>query len=114
MAFREQEREREAEEARQRRAKQDAEDALNRQKEKEQRASDKKAKADALAEMRQCMINEQRKRCTEHVFRIPEKDAWVHQQVLEGKHRGFANMSVPQAAVSSLISATGRSSAKGA
>ena len=103
MAFREQEREREAEAARQRRIKQDAEDAASRQRDKAQRAADRKAKAEALAEMRQCMIDEQRKRSTEHVFRIPEKDSWVHAQVLNGKHRGFANMSVPEAAVGQLL-----------
>ena len=95
MAFKEQEREREAEEARQRKIRMDADNAVLHQKDKEAKAASDKYKSERLADQRASMIAEQKKRSTDYVYRIPASDAWVAKGVLAGQHRGYVNLSVP-------------------
>lgn len=37
-----------------------------------------------------------------HLQRIPDSDSWVHIGVLQGRDRGFVNLTVPQAYIASM------------
>lgn len=43
-----------------------------------------------------------RRRHDQHLQRIPDSDSWVHIGVLQGRDRGFVNLTVPQAYMASM------------